>query len=69
MDQLYTEAIVVGVMTAVVGYVLQMFLVFNLANETSLLIFLLVLGVLIHLLCEYSRINKWYCSNGNACKK
>jgi len=24
-------------------------------------------GVLVHLLCEYFGINKFYCSNGNAC--
>ena len=27
-----------------------------------------VTGVIIHLLCEGTGINKWYCKNGNACK-
>jgi hypothetical protein len=26
-------------------------------------------GVLVHLLCEYFGINKFYCLNGNACVK
>lgn len=26
-----------------------------------------IIGVLVHLLCEFSGANKWYCKNGNAC--
>lgn len=25
-------------------------------------------GMVAHLLCEVSGVNKWYCSNGNACR-
>jgi hypothetical protein len=25
-----------------------------------------IIGVLVHLLCEFSGANKWYCKNGNA---
>lgn len=26
-----------------------------------------IIGILVHLLCEYSGVNKWYCHSGNAC--
>jgi hypothetical protein len=26
-----------------------------------------IIGMLVHLICEFSGINKWYCKNGNAC--
>jgi hypothetical protein len=26
-----------------------------------------VTGAILHLLCEFSGINRWYCKNGNAC--
>jgi hypothetical protein len=26
-----------------------------------------IIGILVHLLCEFSGLNKWYCKNGNAC--
>ena len=26
-----------------------------------------IAGVVVHLLCEYFGINKWYCKNGLAC--
>lgn len=68
MEVYYTEAFAVGVLTAVVGYILQSVIMFNLSTPTYFLLFLLILGILIHLLCEATGINKWYCKNGSACK-
>lgn len=28
-----------------------------------------IIGVIVHLICEGSGINDWYCNNGNACSK
>jgi hypothetical protein len=27
----------------------------------------IIIGILTHLVCEVSGVNKWYCKNGNAC--
>lgn len=29
---------------------------------------LFIFGIIVHLLCEYTGINKWYCKNGVACR-
>ena len=29
---------------------------------------LFLIGVTVHLVCEFTGINQWYCKNGNACK-
>ena len=68
MEVYYIEAFSVGVLTAIIGYILANIIVFNLADTTHLLLFLLILGMLIHLLCEATGLNSWYCKNGNACK-
>lgn len=26
-----------------------------------------IIGMLVHLICEFGGLNKWYCKNGNAC--
>jgi len=31
-------------------------------------IHLFIIGVLVHLIFQYAGINKWYCTNGLACK-
>ena len=53
------EAIVVGLMVAILGTQFLKKIEFTQ---------LFILGLAIHLLCEVSGINKWYCKNGNACK-
>ena len=56
---LMVEAIVVGLMVAILGTQFLKKIEFTQ---------LFILGLAIHLLCEVSGINKWYCKNGNACK-
>ena len=65
------EAIVVGIATVIIGQ----FVGFTLSkvmktvrNKRYIMIWsLFFTGILIHLLCEYFGINKWYCKNGSAC--
>jgi len=62
-SQLAIEAIVVGIITVIVMALLQ-----RVSPMNPLLMFF-VGGVLIHLGCEVSGINKFYCSKGAACLK
>ena len=38
-----------------------------LKSEKKYYVATIIIGVLVHLLCEYTNINKWYCKNGYAC--
>lgn len=72
------EAFSVGVITVIFGNLVvlligNMFKV-DLPKECknwnkfyTMEISLFITGVLIHLFCEFSGINKWYCKNGFAC--
>jgi len=71
------EALFVGVVTVIVGLVVSyctMYLVNpesvkNFDHWWSIVASYFITGFLIHLLCEFSGINHWYCDNGNACRK
>jgi hypothetical protein len=76
---LLLEACVVGVLTvivgSVVGYLLGMLFSNNLPkickewNKNHIMeLSLFITGFIIHILCELSGINGWYCKNGNACR-
>ena len=76
-SRLAIEASTVGVITGVIGFVV-LFVAYKLVGDSNLfgknrrelyiiVGSLVVTGMLIHLLCEYTGINKWYCTNGNAC--
>ena len=54
------EALFVGVMTIILGLILQ-----NIGIPNVLFLFLL--GFFIHLICEMSGLNRWYCKYGSAC--
>lgn len=77
---LLIEAIVVGIILVIVaslvGIIVGKFMSVELDemckkwNKNHIMeITLFISGVLVHLLCEYLGINKWYCKNGVACKK
>lgn len=77
---LLIEAIAVGIIlvivSSLVGIVVGKFMSVELHemckkwNKNHIMeITLFISGVLVHLLCEYLGINKWYCKNGVACKK
>ena len=37
-------------------------------NVKNMYLRIFILGASIHLFCEFTGINGWYCKNGNACK-
>ena len=77
---LVKEAIAVGFLNllvgTVVGYVLSMLFGVNLPavcknwNKNHIMeLSLFLSGFLIHIICEFTGLNKWYCINGRACSK
>ena len=75
--KLFTEALIVGVSTVIVGLLLHVLLGHHSQHANSpgmkkemvqLAILLFVTGVCIHLFYEITKMNKWYCKHGNACK-
>ena len=76
--KLIIEAVVVGMVTVVVGtivaFILGRFFSTDLPkickawNKNHIMeISLFFTGFLIHIICEFTGINGWYCKNGNAC--
>jgi len=65
------EALVVGVGLTIVGMILHLLTKYVMKHDMNdnyiLAIHFFIAGFIVHLLCEYSGVNKWYCSNGNAC--
>tara|TARA_Y100000996_G_C22493277_1_gene631150 strand:+ start:574 stop:810 length:237 start_codon:yes stop_codon:yes gene_type:complete len=77
--KLLIEAIVVGIATVLLGIIVGGIVGNYLSLDTSelyrtlnkkhfLKISLFFTGFFLHLICEYSNINRWYCKNGNACQ-
>lgn len=75
MTSFLIEALVVGVMTSVVGYMVSWVIsringqVLPESNQTTflMLISLFITGFLIHSICQVTGINAYYCKNGAAC--
>ncbi len=80
MYNLIIEAVAVGVITVIFGNITAYIItpLFNIdlldtysswnkiyAIQTTLFL----TGFLIHLFCEFSGVNKWYCTNGFACMR
>lgn len=72
-SKIYIEALVVGLLVVLLGIALHYFSLkiygqHDLNNMQVFAIHLFIIGVATHLLCEFTGINKWYCTNGSACK-
>jgi hypothetical protein len=71
--KLITEAVVVGIVTVIVGYFVD--ILFKIIEKESSGRFthpehyvrLFFIGVLAHFGFEFLGFNKWYCTHGNAC--
>jgi hypothetical protein len=73
--KLLIEAVVVGIMTSIIGTIMsyifmaiqekKLFVKFDFWRYVVVSNFLT--GVLIHYICEYTGLNKFYCKYGNAC--
>jgi hypothetical protein len=71
LTKLLIEAGVVGILTLIIGKISTQLVVdygrlYNLDSEYSTEIVFITTGVLIHLFCEFTGINKWYITNGVA---
>ena len=78
--KLLIEAFVVGIATviigSIVGFVVGKYFSTNLPkickswNKNNIMeICLFFTGFILHIMCVFMKINKWYCNNGNACQK
>ena len=77
--KLFIEAIFVGIGTVIIGTLVAYIIGLNYSvdlpslckkwNKNHIMeISLFFTGFFLHLICEYSEINRWYCKYGNACK-
>lgn len=77
---LLIEAIVVGIMTVIVGTLAANIIRNYVEDKSELPVVckswnknyameksLFLTGFMVHLICQFTGINKWYCSNGLAC--
>ena len=59
--QLIFETIIIGILTLVLYFFIE-------KNVKDMYLRIFILGASIHLFCEFTGVNRWYCKNGNACK-
>ena len=70
---LFIEIIIVGIITAIVGFIISYIAMkinnpeVNFDHWNLLILTFFTTGIFTHILCEYFGINKYYCYNGNAC--
>lgn len=70
LTNLLLEALIIGIVTIILGLVVRYFieLLFKPHYLTTFILILFLTGFLIHIICQITGINKWYCKNGYACK-
>ena len=78
MTNVIIEAVVVGLLLAILGLCVSTLLMFFTTDKFSLkkyhfwrsvALAFFISGFIFHVVCEYTGINKIYCTHGSACKK
>ena len=80
MVQLWVEAVFVGLLLVVVGTVVSWVVSKTMGTDLPpvckdwnknyiMEICLFLTGIFVHLLCEVTGMNRWYCKNGYACRR
>jgi hypothetical protein len=63
------EAVAVGLIAMIIGMLIHVvfnyFMPHDMNNKITLAVHFLIVGIVFHILCEVTGINKWYCKNGN----
>lgn len=74
MSEVLLEAFVVGIIVLIIAVPvmsIQHTLLPNIPGKkpgsAKYYVSTVIIGVLVHLLCEYTGVNKYYCKNGYAC--
>lgn len=72
------EALIVGVVLAIIGFIISTSLMYERDSSFSIkkykfwpwvLVGYFITGVIAHIIFQVTGANKWYCKNGDACKK
>jgi hypothetical protein len=70
--QLLKEIIAVGFLTLLIGLIVSRVMMGKEAEHfkhwPQVAASYFITGALIHIICEATGINKWYCTNGHACQ-
>lgn len=61
----FLEAVVVGIVLAMLMGLSNR--VFPIRGSRDAIVTGFLLGGLFHLVCEMTKVNRWYCTNGTAC--
>jgi len=68
-----TEAFIVGIIILIVAFpvmkIQEYYYPGDIASPQKYWVSTVIIGMLSHLICEFSGINKYYCKNGNACQR
>ena len=71
------EIFVVGLITAIIGLICSTLLMYLFVEDFSLgeyhfwwqvMLSYFITGCVVHIICQVTGINEWYCRNGAACK-
>ena len=70
LQALLMEAVAVGVVVVILGYLVvyvMEHMKLKMGREKQMILGFFMLGVITHLVCEFTGVNKWYCKKGHAC--